>query len=35
MNFESIPGKGLKGKINDKLYYIGTKSLFKENTSIS
>ena len=31
-NFESIPGKGLKGKINDKLYYIGTKSLFKENS---
>jgi Cd2+/Zn2+-exporting ATPase len=29
--FESIPGKGLKGKINDKLFYIGTKSLFKKN----
>ncbi len=30
--FESIPGKGLKGKINDKIFYIGTKSLFKDNT---
>ena len=30
-DFESIPGKGLKGKINDKEFYIGTKSLFKEN----
>ncbi len=33
-DFESIPGKGLKGKIGDKIYYVGTKSLFKENNKI-
>jgi Cd2+/Zn2+-exporting ATPase len=30
-DFESLPGKGLKGKIGDKIFYIGTKSLFNEN----
>lgn len=27
--FESITGKGVKGKIKDKMFYIGKKSLFK------
>ena len=30
-NFESITGKGLKGKINGKIFYIGKKSLFNGN----
>ena len=29
-NFESITGKGLKGKIDNKMFYIGKKSLFKD-----
>ncbi|MBU4535063.1 MAG: cation-translocating P-type ATPase [Euryarchaeota archaeon] len=29
--FESITGKGLKGKINKKLFYIGKKSLFRDD----
>ncbi|QUH22729.1 cadmium-translocating P-type ATPase [Methanobacterium alkalithermotolerans] len=29
--FESITGKGLKGKINNKIFYIGKKSLFADN----
>ncbi len=28
-HFESITGKGLKGKINDEIFCIGNKSLFK------
>lgn len=28
-NFESITGKGVKGKIDNKMFYIGKKSLFK------
>ncbi|MDR2966472.1 MAG: heavy metal translocating P-type ATPase [Methanobacteriaceae archaeon] len=31
--FESIAGKGLKGKINGKTYYIGKKELFDYNES--
>jgi len=27
-NFESIPGKGLKAKIENKMYYVGKKDLF-------
>ena len=30
-DFESITGKGLKGKINGEIFYIGKKSLFKDN----
>ncbi|MDO9045672.1 MAG: cation-translocating P-type ATPase [Methanobacteriaceae archaeon] len=30
-DFESITGKGLKGKINGEMFYIGKKSLFKSN----
>lgn len=29
-NFESITGKGVKGKIDNKMFYIGKKSLFKD-----
>ena len=28
-NFESITGKGLKGKINNEIFYVGIKSLFR------
>ncbi|AEG18331.1 heavy metal translocating P-type ATPase [Methanobacterium paludis] len=28
-NFESITGKGVKGLINEKMFYIGKRSLFK------
>ena len=30
-DFKNNTGKGLKGKINDELFYIGKKSLFKDN----
>ncbi|HEX7467189.1 MAG TPA: cation-translocating P-type ATPase, partial [Methanobacterium sp.] len=30
-DFESVTGKGLKGKINGEIFYIGKKSLFKDN----
>ena len=30
-DFESVMGKGLKGKINGKIFYIGKKSLFSAN----
>ena len=30
-DFKSIPGKGLKGKINGQMYYIGKKSLFQSH----
>ncbi len=30
-NFESVTGKGLKGEINGKMFYIGKKELFKGN----
>lgn len=30
-DFESVTGKGVKGKINDEIFYIGKKSLFKDN----
>ncbi len=30
-NFESITGNGIKGSINEKMFYIGKKSLFKDN----
>jgi len=30
-DFESITGKGLKGKINGEIFYIGKKSLFNGN----
>lgn len=30
-NFESIVGKGIKGKINNKLYYAGNLRLIEEN----
>ncbi len=30
-DFESITGKGVKGKISDKLWVIGTRSLMEEN----
>ena len=30
-NFESITGKGIKGQINGKIFYIGKKGLFKGN----
>ncbi len=30
-NFESITGNGIKGRINEKMFYIGKKSLFKSN----
>lgn len=33
--FESITGKGVKGKINEKMFYIGKKSLFKGNPELS
>ncbi|MFA7746198.1 heavy metal translocating P-type ATPase, partial [Salinicoccus roseus] len=29
-DFSSITGKGIRGKINDKMYYIGSPALFKE-----
>ncbi len=29
--FRTIPGKGVYGKINGKLYYVGGKSLFKKS----
>jgi Cd2+/Zn2+-exporting ATPase len=28
-DFESVTGKGVKGRINEKMFYIGKKSLFK------
>lgn len=28
-DFESITGKGVKGKINEKMFYVGKKGLFK------
>ncbi len=34
-NFESITGKGVKGKIDNKMFYIGKKSLFKDIFRIS
>ena len=33
-DFESIAGKGLKGKIDGETYYIGKKSLFNEDLDI-
>ena len=30
-DFESVTGKGVKGRINGKMFYIGKKSLFKVN----
>lgn len=30
--FESIPGKGIKGKIDEIMFYIGQKSIFKDNS---
>lgn len=30
-DFESVTGKGVKGKINGEMFYIGKKSLFKDN----
>ncbi len=30
-DFESVAGKGVKGKIDNKMFYIGKKSLFKGN----
>ena len=30
-NFESIPGKGLKGDINGVTYFVGKESLFNQN----
>ncbi len=29
-NFKSVAGKGLKGKIKGKMFYVGNKSFFKE-----
>ncbi len=29
-DFSSITGKGLKGKVNDKMYYVGSPNLFDE-----
>lgn len=34
-DFESIPGKGLQGKIGDETFYIGISSLFEENIEYS
>jgi Cd2+/Zn2+-exporting ATPase len=31
-NFESITGKGVKGLIDEKMFYIGKKSLFKDSS---
>lgn len=31
-DFESVTGKGVKGRINNKMFYIGKKSLFKGNS---
>lgn len=31
-NFESITGKGVKGLINEKMFYVGKKSLFKSSS---
>lgn len=33
-DFESIAGKGLKGKIDGETYYIGKESLFNDNLNI-
>lgn len=33
-DFESIPGKGLKGNINNKTFYIGKESLFNQKVAI-
>jgi Zn2+/Cd2+-exporting ATPase len=30
-NFKSVTGKGLKGQINDEMFYIGKKNLFNAN----
>lgn len=32
--FESVTGKGLKGKVNGEMFYIGQKSLFTEHTDL-
>lgn len=32
-DFEAIPGRGAKAKINGKIYYIGSISLFKEQVN--
>lgn len=29
-NFKTIPGKGVVGKIKDKLYFVGSRKLFKD-----
>lgn len=29
-NFKAIPGKGVVGKIKDKLYFVGSRKLFKD-----
>jgi Cd2+/Zn2+-exporting ATPase len=31
-NFESVTGKGVKGRINEKMFYIGKKTLFKDKS---
>jgi Cu+-exporting ATPase len=28
-DFENLPGKGVKGKINNKIYYLGGENLLK------
>ena len=33
-NFESITGNGIKGLIEEKMFYIGKKSLFKNNLEL-
>lgn len=30
VDFSSITGKGIKGKVNDKMYYVGSPNLFDE-----
>lgn len=34
-DFESITGKGVKGKIDEKMFYVGKKGLFKGNLELS
>ena len=29
-DFSSITGKGIKGRVNDKMYYVGSPNLFDE-----